>query len=263
MKKIIGIYKILNKNNGKSYIGSSINCLQRISKHKSLLKHNKHLNNYLQNSYNKNGIDNFEFSIIEICNENDLEIREQYYIDLLGNYNITKIVERNIPSETSKLKMSETRLKMHKLGLLSKTTKAILQYDLESNLIKKWESITEASSNLNISQSTILRVLNGTYKQGKGFIWRYATDKVLPTNIDFKKKEIFKTSRSKKVILTSDNEILEFDSIKLAAKYFNITRQNFIQYVYKNYKLKGIYKIDLVKSGELLETLEVDNQQPS
>jgi group I intron endonuclease len=59
-----GIYRIINKTNNKIYIGSSVNILSRFSKHKSLLKHNKHDNDYLQNSYNKYGLENFLFEII-------------------------------------------------------------------------------------------------------------------------------------------------------------------------------------------------------
>lgn len=261
--RISGIYQILNKITNKSYIGSSINCVKRIGYHKSLLKYNKHNNTYLQNSYNKHNLNNFEFKIIEVCDENKLLEREQYYVNLLGNYNITKEVIRNIPSEESKLKHSNTKKEMYKKGLLSKTTKSILQYDLKGVFIKEWNSITEASKSLNIHVTTIIRVLDGTYKQGKGYLWRYSENKIIPNNINFKRKEINVTKSSKKVILTSEDEILEFDSIKLAAAHFNITRQNFIQYVVKDLKFKKKYKIDLIKSGEFSETPEVDNTELS
>jgi group I intron endonuclease len=61
---ISGIYKILNKINGKFYIGSSINIKTRWSKHKSLLRNNKHDNEHLQNAWNIYGEDNFEFIIL-------------------------------------------------------------------------------------------------------------------------------------------------------------------------------------------------------
>lgn len=260
--KLIGIYKIQNKVNNKCYIGSSIDITNRFYVHLSSLRHNKHQNIYLQNAWNKYGEDNFDVEIIEQCDKCILSEREQYYVDLLGNYNITKEVIRNTPSEESKLKHSNTRKEMHKLGLLSKTVRSIIQYDLNGNKIKEWESITEASKNLNINQSTILRVLKNTYKQGKGFIWRYLEDKEIPI-VDFTRKDIVKNSRSKKVILTSNDEKLEFDSIKLAARHFNITRHNFTQYITKNLKFKRKYKIDLVKLGEFMETPEVDNHELS
>jgi group I intron endonuclease len=60
-----GIYKIVNKINGKSYYGSSIDFDERWTNHKRQLNTNKHKNNHLQRSYNKYGIDNFIFLIIE------------------------------------------------------------------------------------------------------------------------------------------------------------------------------------------------------
>jgi hypothetical protein len=261
--KIIGIYKIQNKINNKCYIGSSINILTRLQKHKSLLRKNRHNNSYLQNAFNKYNESNFSMEILEICNLENLLEREQHYVNLYGDYNITKEVIRNTPSEESKLKHSKTRKELYRLGLLSKTTKSIIQYDLKGNFINNWNSITEASIKLNINPSTIIRVLKGTYKQGKGFIWRYLEDEIIPDNIDFRHKDSFVNKRSRKVIFTSDNEILEFDSLKLACIYFNTTHNNLMQYYRKKFKFKKKYFVDLVKLGEFMETPEVDNHELS
>ena len=48
-----GIYKILNKINGKFYIGSAVNFKRRFARHKRLLNINCHPNEYLQNAWNK------------------------------------------------------------------------------------------------------------------------------------------------------------------------------------------------------------------
>ena len=82
--KTSGIYKITNITNGKYYIGSS-KCLQGLGKgrwqrHRSLLNNNKHFNQHLQNSWNKYGESNFQFSIIE--ETSDLIGREQYHLNL-------------------------------------------------------------------------------------------------------------------------------------------------------------------------------------
>ncbi|MEQ8172689.1 MAG: GIY-YIG nuclease family protein, partial [Candidatus Eremiobacterota bacterium] len=63
MKKNSGIYCIINRVNQKIYIGSAKNLKDREKQHFSLLKNNKHVNKYLQNSYNKHGYENFEFKI--------------------------------------------------------------------------------------------------------------------------------------------------------------------------------------------------------
>ena len=66
--KYRAIYSIENLVNNKVYIGSSIDVFQRWGDHKKLLKYNKHENKYLQNAYNKDGSENFIFSLIEsVC----------------------------------------------------------------------------------------------------------------------------------------------------------------------------------------------------
>ncbi len=50
-KNKTGIYKITI--NDHIYIGNSINLYNRVMNHKSLLKQNKHSNQYLQRLYNK------------------------------------------------------------------------------------------------------------------------------------------------------------------------------------------------------------------
>ena len=52
-------------------------------------------------------------------------------------------------------------------------TKSIYQYDLNGVLIKKWDSVREASRELNVSHSNIVACLNGRQKTCKKSIWRY------------------------------------------------------------------------------------------
>jgi group I intron endonuclease len=75
------IYRILNKVNGKSYIGQTVydNPNRRWNTHKSnytKLKHNEHLYRAMR----KHGIDNFEFSIICSCSKDELSNLEINYI---------------------------------------------------------------------------------------------------------------------------------------------------------------------------------------
>ena len=77
--KNIGIYKITNTNNGKVYIGQSINLPSRIASHFASLKNHTHHNGHLQNAYNLDP-DAFIAEIICLCDEDDLDNLEQYYI---------------------------------------------------------------------------------------------------------------------------------------------------------------------------------------
>jgi group I intron endonuclease len=83
-KNLKVIYKILNIITNDFYIGSTNNHIKRFAEHKRQLLKNIHHNIILQNSYNKYGINSFQYEIIEFVeNQNDLLNREQYYLDLL------------------------------------------------------------------------------------------------------------------------------------------------------------------------------------
>jgi len=74
MDKIIGIYKITNKANGKVYIGESNNIYKRWEEHIDDLNNNKHHSHKLQSEWNKYGEENFTFDILE-----EIEKLDTYY----------------------------------------------------------------------------------------------------------------------------------------------------------------------------------------
>lgn len=71
---MIGIYRITNKQNGKSYIGQATNIERRIAEHKQT--RTQTIDNYI----NVLGVDNFDFEIIEECPLEELDEKEEYYI---------------------------------------------------------------------------------------------------------------------------------------------------------------------------------------
>ena len=62
---MIGVYAIINKANGKMYIGESINILLRWKFHKEELNKGTHHSYKLQQDWNEYGAGNFTFKIIE------------------------------------------------------------------------------------------------------------------------------------------------------------------------------------------------------
>ena len=60
------------------------------------------------------------------------------------------------------------------LGSLISYTKAIIQYSLEGQLIKKYTSIKEASLETGIIASSISHNATGKYAHAGGYIWKYA-----------------------------------------------------------------------------------------
>ena len=87
LKTIGVVYKIINIIDNKLYIGSTVNYKKRCKAHIKLLNNNKHYNFLLQNAFEKYGINNFKFEIIEeIKKMHLLRKREMYYINLLCSY---------------------------------------------------------------------------------------------------------------------------------------------------------------------------------
>ena len=76
---MIGIYRYTNRINGKSYIGKSTNIEQRKNGHLRKTKNGDTA--YFHNALRKYGEQNFDFEILELCQESELDERERYYIE--------------------------------------------------------------------------------------------------------------------------------------------------------------------------------------
>lgn len=88
LKNKSGIYQIRNLQDGKLYIGSTLDFKTRKNKHLNDLKQKIHVNSHLQNAYNLYGQESFVFEIIEfIKNKDKLLEYEQYWIDRFNVYN--------------------------------------------------------------------------------------------------------------------------------------------------------------------------------
>ncbi len=85
-----GIYIIENKINKKVYVGSTNNFNIRSIHHRHELKYKKHYNKYLQRAWNKYGENNFIFKLIELCDQENLIIKELYYIQKYDSLNYRK-----------------------------------------------------------------------------------------------------------------------------------------------------------------------------
>lgn len=77
---MVGIYKITNTINQKSYIGQSNFIERRFTQHKSPCEQERFSNKPLYQAFKKYGIENFTFEVIEECSVEDLDKREQYWI---------------------------------------------------------------------------------------------------------------------------------------------------------------------------------------
>ena len=200
--KISGIYKIINKVNGKYYVGSSNDVLGKYGRwyeHRSNLLKNRHSNKKLQNAWNKYGENNFEYLMIENVNENELLIVEQKYLDilkqdnLLGNdthynliYDATSPAKGKIPWNKGKTGLQISSNKGKKLSLetrrkISENTKiSMMKISEKMSRIRKGKPQSEKSI-LNKIDKTMYNFYN--QKTGQSFFGtRYEFKKIY--NID-------------------------------------------------------------------------------
>lgn len=183
-----GIYCIENTINKKVYIGSSKNIYQRLLKHFALLRHNKHQNGHLQNAWNKYGEGAFRWYVLEFCSEDKLTETEQLCINLFGaEYNMTRIVERNILSEESRIRQGNTRRRLHQEGKLEWNFNPVPLYIYDSDgnfLFMNPSGVKDTAEKLGIAASSICRVTNGTYRQCKGYRFSYKLENLCPLTPD-------------------------------------------------------------------------------
>lgn len=125
---MIGIYQILHKSSGRRYIGSSINVSKRLSHHKNRLVRGLHANDYLQKTFDKYGIEDFEFQFIVQCDQKDLESYEQLVINGYKTnlrdfgFNLRLVAKSSAGSSTKKYSHKEGDT-YNRLTLVQKTVK--------------------------------------------------------------------------------------------------------------------------------------------
>ena len=79
--KDCGIYIIINKVNGKRYIGQAQSFKKRFKAHRNGLKRKDHPNIHLQNAWDKYGKESFEFIPLLYCEISELGYYESFYVN--------------------------------------------------------------------------------------------------------------------------------------------------------------------------------------
>jgi len=178
--------------NSKIYIGQTVNFKNRMNFYKSS-SINKSCSNYdriVNRAIRKYGWENVQKEILLICGS-QIDMYERQYIRLLKTtdieygYNIEEGGNKNkVLSVSHRKKMVDNSYLKGKFGSEHHKSRPILQFDLNGNFIKEWESITSVSIGTGIGQGNLSsycldKVVVGGDGSGYrlnclgGFIWFY------------------------------------------------------------------------------------------
>jgi len=230
-----GIYRWVNKVNGNTYIGSSVNLSRRfrvyydfsylsvrIAKSKSLIN----------SAILKHGYSNFQLEILEYCTKENAISREQYYIDLLKpEYNLNSTAGSRLGS----VHTEETKLKMSKSATGRKHTEQS----------KKLLSLASKGMNNPIfgkPRSEETKALISLARLGKSFLSESIIDKMSEDN-----------GTALRVLDLKTNETSIYTSITRAAKAMGVTQPPLSRRV-KNtqgsFIVKKRYQVERVEKSE-------------
>lgn len=129
-----GIYKIVNKVNGKIYVGQSIDIKRRWRSHKFASKTG---NTHLYRSFRKYGLDNFEFIIIALIPKYALNQYEISYINYYSATDQSKGYNLTCGGEYPKVLLKEHRQNISKTNKGHKCSEETKKRISESNAGKR------------------------------------------------------------------------------------------------------------------------------
>jgi group I intron endonuclease len=202
-----GIYTIISRIDNKIYVGCGVDIEARFAYHKCELNKKRHPNRHLQSAWNKYRIGNFEFEILEECNEDFLFSQENFWANTLNchnpsfGYNIAatnpygkprvkkesiqkrtntrkqRAIERGYwvpPDYVEKLKTNLKGKPVHPLMTqrsVEATRKPVRQISKSGILLCRYESQAEAGRLLGINDKNINSVVLGKRLTAGGFVW--------------------------------------------------------------------------------------------
>lgn len=150
-EKICGIYRIENLINHQNYIGQSVDIYKRWQDHIWALNNKYHNNKHLTRAWHKYKEQNFQFTIIEQCNEDELNEREIYWIAYYDSYH-------NGYNQTEG--GDGCRGKVWSEAEREKISRAVLQISLDGDIVGRFINIDEAGKQTGINRRGIWNCAN-------------------------------------------------------------------------------------------------------
>lgn len=219
------VYKITNKINNKSYIGSSTRVEKRWQQHKNdAFNPNSEKYNYpLYRAFRKYGIENFTFEILR----NDftsVEQMQEFEHQQILKYNSLTPNGYNQTLKTSSNSIASENTQKY----IQRISKKCALVDDANNILAIYASFHDAAAaqgwDRDARANTVKKICDGETRSCNGLIFRYIDDNgqvVIP---------IFKTRKRRTKIygIKKDNfnDIVYYDSISEAARKEHINRQS-------------------------------------
>ena len=206
---MIGIYKVTNMVNGKSYIGQSKNIEQRFKDHKLICRER---NIPLKRALQKYGYENFKYEILEECELSNLDDREMFWInEIKPEYNL----DSGGKGSPNHIVTFETRQILKQKG---KEFWNNLDNETKNKIITNNLKGPPLGHKVSKETREKLRKCNLGKKQSKETI-----DKRKNTILEKKRNGYIQTNgnHKKKIICIETNEI--FDSLKQAQEKYNLS----------------------------------------
>ena len=202
------IYKIENKQNQKVYIGKTVNTIrERWMEHLDDARRGD--NSLLHKAIRKYGENGFYVDFVEQCSNDELNIKEIYYIALFqshltqNGYNMTlggegamkysdkdilelwsvglracEIAERlgaspNTISQRLKFLVEDGEARKR---YFDTRKKSVIQYDINGEPVRIWDCASNAEITLGISKGNISKCCNKTQVIAGGYLWKFVDD---------------------------------------------------------------------------------------
>nr|ATI20189.1 GIY-YIG endonuclease [Juglanconis oblonga]ATI20352.1 GIY-YIG endonuclease [Juglanconis oblonga] len=236
------IYRWVNKVNGKTYIGSSVNLSVRLYKYYSL-KHIAEKKTPIHNALLKYGFDKFKLEILEYCKEDINPIdREQYYFSKLKpEYNILDEAGSSLGFK-HRMETIEFLLRPRTIEQSDGARVKMKERLPFARLKRAGYAAASAETRQNLSLAATGRVLT---EEDKRKLSEGRKGIILTVETRAKISAAAVSLRGVGVLVKNNNTDvnMEFASLTEAAKYIGVSRPAVKKYVDTGKLIQGIYLV--------------------
>lgn len=160
------IYKVTNKINNCVYVGQTSKTLskrwsQHIKESYEALDGTRKSFPYFHRAIIKYGVENFYPEVIEECDNNILDEREQYWIKYFNSY------QNGYNATVGGQKLGKTN------SLNSKAARKVIQYSIQGEFIQVYDKASIAAKAVGVDDSRVRDACNQKTKTSGGFQWRW------------------------------------------------------------------------------------------